>query len=106
MLLYIVALLCLFALYVVYRYYLVPKRITDHYARVFKEKGYKVYHYPFKFLGVPHLEQALRNIDTKKDGTYDFKHTLVGYDVIVANFLADPFIGFINPELGKELTTL
>ena len=98
--------LILFTAYVLNRYYIYPKRMMNHYANLFTQKGYKVKVLPFQFMNAPHIQRAIDDIELRKDTSYAFKHDYVPYDLIISHFIGDPFLGFLNPHLGKHLTTM
>jgi uncharacterized membrane protein SpoIIM required for sporulation len=39
--------------YLAYRYLIQPRKLMDHYEKVFKQKGYKTVKMPFKPLSTP-----------------------------------------------------
>jgi hypothetical protein len=92
--------------YLFYRFYYQPYSVIKHYVKVFRAKGYKVYKFPFHFMGVPLFDQLLADTHTHKDAIYSFKHTYAGHDMVVGNMMGSPYVGFTNPTLAKELTSL
>ena len=57
----IVAYLLCFAIlliaYLLYKWIIVPKKQMDHYAKLFKARGYKVLQKPYRPLSAPYYDQ-------------------------------------------------
>ena len=106
MLVYSLLLIALVLGYVLYRFYFWPRRVKKHYVKLFRSMGYKVYELPFSFMGAPLFEQMSRDFKNHQDAIYSLKHVYAGNDMVVGNVFGYPYIGFTNPELAKELTTM
>ena len=57
---YLVSLLLVGAVWIAYSFYLEPQRKMENYKKMFEAKGYSVFVFPFKFLGVPEMETLMQ----------------------------------------------
>ena len=73
-----------------YRFYIIPKRTLKAYATMLRSKGYKVYEYPFTFMGMPYTQKILSDLKNHKDMLYSHKHDLVGHDIALSHSFATP----------------
>lgn len=96
--------LSLLLLFLAYFFYFKPKKLCKHYAKLLRERGYKVYEFPFMPFNCPFISQFQKNQIEKKDPLYSFKYEMQGYDVVVSNSLYHPQLIFLNLKLGREIT--
>lgn len=94
--------LCYFS----YKLYIKPKKICEHYVKILKGLGYKVFTFPFQPFSVPFFQQYINSFQTKGDSFYLSKNTLKSYDVIVTNLNHYPFLVFVNLKVARELMTI
>jgi len=96
------ALFIVFVAFFYYRFYYHPKKMLNHYVKVMRDLGYKVYQYDFAFMGYPPIKIGLSDKRDKKDGWWTSKNVLAGYDVAVGNAFQNPLITFLSPKLIKD----
>ena len=102
MVLFFLALL-IFAILLLYnRLCLRPKAMIKKYASEFKAKGYRVWEFPFKFLGYPSMEIAMTG---KSDDAFSFyKDVYPNFDVAIGNFMGDPEVIILSDKLIGEFS--
>ena len=79
-----------------------PKNMVNRYTQLFKEKGYRVYSYPFVPLLAPSLLLFQRNEKQKGDAFAHYRNEFHQYDAVISNISRKPIIHLINPELIKD----
>ena len=98
----ILGLILLLIIWIYIFLYYRPKRTIAKMVKTFQSLGYKVYAYDFAFMGHGIINQATSDIKLKKDGSYSERYLMPGYDVAVTNFLSEPIIVLLSPELIKH----
>ena len=106
MLLYIFLVAILGLTYMAYFWMIKPKRQMAHYAKMFRNSGFKVRQFPYKLFGAPYTFKYTEGSKLKNDALYYHKNEYYSTDVIVSNVLHDPIIVFTNEELIKEATKM
>lgn len=99
----VVGTIVLAILYAIYTFYIVPKKLCQHYAKVLTSQGFKVIHYPFKTFGSPIQEQLIRDQKEHQDYGYSTKHTFAEVDFVVTNILSYPMVISCNWEFVKKI---
>ena len=61
-------------IYFLYFWVILPRKLMTEYARMFKNKGYKVVELPFNPFTATHMNQIFKAQDEKKDALYHNKH--------------------------------
>lgn len=101
---YAIALLVCGIAYLAYTLFLKPLKLKAHYSRLLKQKGYKIYEFPYKVHTAPLFEDFLINQKEKGDFAYTLKHVLSDdYDVMITNTLNGISFYFLKPQIIKEL---
>ncbi len=65
--------LLLLLLYLAYFFYFKPKNLRKYYAKILRERGYKVYEFPFRPYTIPIYDNMLMSSELKNDALYSFK---------------------------------
>lgn len=86
---------------VTYKYYLKPKAEIKRYADTLRGLGYRVYVYPFSFMGLSFAEAEAEGVRLHKDAQYLEKTVFLDIDVAICNCMEKPLIFFVNPDLMK-----
>ena len=86
-----------------YKWVIRPMKQKRHYAKLFRDKGFKVLELPFKPLGAPYFEMITKAFKENKDSFYHNKHHFHEYDLIVTNVLQHPELIVLKFDIVKEL---
>ena len=79
-----------------YVFVIKPRRDLDNYARLFEQRGFKVFKYPFKFMQAPGVD-FWQQKQTGNDVLSIMKNEYYKYDVVLSNFAHSVMIEYINP---------
>jgi len=100
---YILALLVVLITYLAYKLYLKPLRIKAYYSKLLKDKGFKIFEYPYQLLKAPFFEDMFTNVREKGDFNYTGKYIYSdNYDLVLTNVMNEVAVTFFSPELIKE----
>ena len=97
-----VTLLLVLSVWIAYSLYLLPRRKMEKYRKMFEAKGYSVYMFPFKFMGVPELETLMQKGPQHPDSMKIVKEQYSKHDVIISNFIGTVSLNILHPDLQKE----
>jgi hypothetical protein len=86
----------------VYILFVRPKKSIAFYARIYREKGYKVFELPYKLFQAPIYVEWDQSFKDKNDSFYNH-HEYYKYDVIVSNTLNRSFLLIMNPLMIQEM---
>ena len=92
--------------YLGFTLYIRPKRQMRTYAAQMRKLGYRVYEYPFAFLGASYGKRLQADLKEHKDIFWTLKHILPQYDIMLSNALGEVYIYFISPEIVKHINTI
>ena len=99
----LISILSLFAIFLVYKLYIKPKRQIDRYTKIFENLGFKVKAYPYTFFSVAKIAQEKKDIAEYHDSMHTWKFEHRKYDVVIFNILNNVVLEFANVDLLKEI---
>ena len=102
---YIIGVLVLLAFLLLYKMIILPVRLKNYYANLFRKHGFRVYELPYRAHTSPFYEEWGKSFQDKRDAFFKHRHVYCNYDVIVTNSLRNPEVILLNPELILELVS-
>lgn len=90
MLTYILAGGIILITYLIYRFWLKPIKLMQHYGNLFRKQGYRVHILPYKVHTAPVYERLFQSLGQYGDSFYYHKHSYFNYDMIISNVLSTP----------------
>ena len=97
----IVSLLILALTITVYFYYIRPKTQIKELKRLFEQKGYRVYEFPFKLFGFSQMNPIYAEVPNGS-AMKAYKELFPKYDVTVGNYMGRLSVQLLNPTLLSE----
>ena len=88
-------------MFLLYKCVIQPKKLHDRYVKAFRQKGFKVYEFPFRPFQAPSLKLTQQDQE-KGDAFLAFRTRYKQYDVVISNIVHQPLIYLANPSLIKD----
>ena len=74
MLEYSLTLLIFFGAYLIYTRYILPKKAIEHYAKMFRSQGYRVFETHFNPISAPYFDSIFQSVKTNGDPFFHHKN--------------------------------